>query len=113
MILLRRVRSRFSLRLRSRSIIRRGRLLFRIIGGFKLRVGNYPISVLDYKQMAGQAGQVQSTRLVSLFFRLRVADEADYLMEGYVLAKPERIWSRLAVEHCVGMCWRRLHQFAF
>jgi len=28
----------------------------------------------------------------------KTGDEADYLMENYVLARPERIWSRLAVE---------------
>jgi helicase len=32
---------------------------------------------------------------------LKPPDEADYLMENYVMAKPERIWSRLAVEKII------------
>jgi helicase len=60
--------------------------------------GYYPISVLEYKQMCGQGWktkirQDRRSRIVA-----KTADEADYLMESYVLAKPERIWSRLAVE---------------
>ena len=31
----------------------------------------------------------------------KTADEADYLMDSYILAKPERIWSRLAVEKII------------
>ena len=65
---------------------------------FEAGYGNYPISVLDYKQMAGRAGRPKYDKFGESVLIAKTADEADYLMESYVLAKPERIWSRLAVE---------------
>ena len=60
--------------------------------------GYYPISVLEYKQMSGRAGRPKYDKIGEAVLIAKTADEADYLMESYVLAKPERIWSRLAVE---------------
>ncbi|MDH5460546.1 MAG: helix-hairpin-helix domain-containing protein, partial [Candidatus Bathyarchaeota archaeon] len=60
--------------------------------------GYYPISVLEYKQMAGRAGRPKYDKVGEAILLARTADEADYLMESYILAHPERIWSRLAVE---------------
>lgn len=60
--------------------------------------GFYPISVLEYKQMAGRAGRPKYDKIGEAILVAKVADEADYLMENYILARPERIWSRLAVE---------------
>ena len=60
--------------------------------------GYYPISVLEYKQMAGRAGRPKYDKVGEAILIAKTADEADYLMENFVLAKPERIWSRLAVE---------------
>jgi helicase len=60
--------------------------------------GYYPISVLEYKQMAGRAGRPKYDRAGEAILVAKTADESDYLMENYVLASPERIWSRLAVE---------------
>ena len=60
--------------------------------------GFYPISVLEYKQMAGRAGRPKYDKVGEAVLTAKTADEADYLMENYVLARPERIWSRLAVE---------------
>jgi helicase len=68
---------------------------------FQAGFGNYPISVLDYKQMAGRAGRPKYDKFGESVLIAKTADEADYLMEGYVLAKPERIWSRLAVEKII------------
>ena len=65
---------------------------------FEAGLGNYPISVLDYKQMAGRAGRPKYDKFGESVLIAKTADEEDYLMESYVLAKPERIWSRLAVE---------------
>jgi helicase len=65
---------------------------------FEAGLGNYPISVLDYKQMAGRAGRPKYDKFGESVLIAKTADEQDYLMESYVLAKPERIWSRLAVE---------------
>jgi helicase len=60
--------------------------------------GYYPISVLEYKQMAGRAGRPKYDKTGEAILIAKTSDEADYLMESYVLARPERIWSRLAVE---------------
>jgi len=60
--------------------------------------GYYPISVLEYKQMAGRAGRPKYDKFGEAILTAKTSDEADYLMESYILAKPERIWSRLAVE---------------
>jgi len=63
--------------------------------------GYYPISVLEYKQMAGRAGRPKYDKVGEAILTAKTADEADYLMESYVLAHPERIWSRLAVERII------------
>jgi helicase len=60
--------------------------------------GYYPISVLEYKQMAGRAGRPKYDKCGEAVLIAKTADEADYLLESYVFARPERIWSRLAVE---------------
>ncbi len=60
--------------------------------------GYYPISVLEYKQMAGRAGRPRYDKFGEAIISAKTEEEADYLMESYVMAKPERIWSRLAVE---------------
>ncbi|HSV49403.1 MAG TPA: DEAD/DEAH box helicase [Candidatus Acidoferrales bacterium] len=68
---------------------------------FEAGLGNYPIPVLDYKQMAGRAGRPKYDKFGESVIIAKTADEADFLMENYVLAKPERIWSRLAVEKII------------
>jgi len=60
--------------------------------------GYYPISVLEYKQMAGRAGRPKYDKFGEAVLIAKTGDESDYLMESYILARPERIWSRLAVE---------------
>lgn len=68
---------------------------------FEAGYGNYPIAVLDYKQMAGRAGRPKYDKFGESVLIAKTRDEADYLMEGYVLAKTERIWSRMAVEKII------------
>jgi ATP-dependent DNA helicase len=63
--------------------------------------GYYPISVLEYKQMAGRAGRPKYDRVGEAVLIAKTTDESDYLMDNYVLARPERIWSRLAVEKII------------
>jgi helicase len=60
--------------------------------------GYYPIPVLEYKQMAGRAGRPRYDKIGEALLLAKTEDERDYLMESYVLAEPERIWSKLAVE---------------
>ena len=68
---------------------------------FEPGYGNYPIGVLDYKQMAGRAGRPKYDKYGEAVLIAKTADEQDYLMEGYLLAKTERIWSRMAVEKII------------
>jgi helicase len=68
---------------------------------FEAGFGNYPISVLEYKQMAGRAGRPKYDKFGESVLIAKTSDEADYLMESYVMAKPEKIWSRLAVEKII------------
>jgi len=60
--------------------------------------GYYPITVLEYKQMAGRAGRPRYDRVGEALLVAKTEEERDYLMEGYVLSEPERIWSKLGVE---------------
>jgi len=60
--------------------------------------GWYPITVLEYKQMAGRAGRPRYDKVGEALLIAKTEDERDYLLESYVLAQPERIWSKLAVE---------------
>jgi len=65
---------------------------------YELGYGYYPITVLEYKQMAGRAGRPRYDKIGEALLVAKTEDERDYLMENYVLAEPERIWSKLAVE---------------
>ena len=60
--------------------------------------GKSPISVLEYKQMAGRAGRPKYDTIGESVLIARTEDEQDFLMEKYVIAEPEKIWSKLAVE---------------
>lgn len=60
--------------------------------------GRNPITVLEYKQMAGRAGRPKYDKVGEAILIAKTADEQDYLMQSYILSKPERIWSKLAVE---------------
>jgi len=60
--------------------------------------GRYPISVLEYKQFSGRAGRPKYDKFGEAVLLARTVDEQDELMQKYVLANPERLWSKLAVE---------------
>jgi helicase len=60
--------------------------------------GMYPISVLEYKQMSGRAGRPQYDDYGESVLIASSSDEQDALMENYVAAQPERLYSRLAQE---------------
>jgi len=59
------------------------------------------ISVMEYKQMAGRAGRPKYDRVGEAILIARSLDEAEYLMEEYVRALPERITSKLSSEHAL------------
>jgi helicase len=60
--------------------------------------GYYPISVLEYKQMVGRAGRPKYDKMGESVLISKTEEEQDYLLSSFVLAKPERIWSKLGVE---------------
>ncbi|RLI13509.1 hypothetical protein DRO33_01255 [Candidatus Bathyarchaeota archaeon] len=72
-----------------------------IIGDYRRYEPGYgfnEISVLDYKQMVGRAGRPKYDKVGEAVLLARTEEELDYLMETYVMAEPERIWSKLARE---------------
>ncbi len=60
--------------------------------------GRYPISVLEYKQFVGRAGRPKYDKFGESLLIARNPDEAEWLMGNYILAQPEKLWSKLAVE---------------
>ncbi len=61
--------------------------------------GRYPITVLEYKQMAGRAGRPRYDPVGEALLVAKRSDELEFLLESYVLAAPERIWSKLGAEN--------------
>lgn len=60
--------------------------------------GYYPISILEYKQMAGRAGRPRFDKVGEALLVARTDEEMEFLFENYVISEPERIWSKLGVE---------------
>ncbi|MBS7618845.1 DEAD/DEAH box helicase, partial [Candidatus Bathyarchaeota archaeon] len=60
--------------------------------------GRSPISVMEYKQMIGRAGRPNYDPMGESILIARNGDEADFIMEHYIYARPERIWSNLGAE---------------
>jgi len=66
----------------------------RFVAGY----GMYPISVIEYKQMSGRAGRPQYDPYGEAILIAANSEEQDKLMEDYILADSERLYSRLAQE---------------
>ncbi|MDW7971221.1 MAG: DEAD/DEAH box helicase [Nitrososphaerota archaeon] len=58
-------------------------------------IGQINISVMEEKQMAGRAGRPKYDREGEAILLAKSESEREYLFEEYVLADPERIWSKL------------------
>ncbi len=64
---------------------------------FEPGVGRVNIPVLEYKQMAGRAGRPRYDVIGEAIVFSRSEEERDFLIEQYLLAKPEKVWSKLGV----------------
>ncbi|MEM0085241.1 MAG: ATP-dependent DNA helicase [Candidatus Methanomethylicia archaeon] len=60
--------------------------------------GYQTIPILEYHQMAGRAGRPKYDENGDAILIARTIQEQEFLMENYVKAPPERIWSKLASE---------------
>ncbi|MEM0225454.1 MAG: DEAD/DEAH box helicase [Thermofilaceae archaeon] len=69
---------------------------------YNVELGVYEeISVMEYKQMAGRAGRPKYDKVGEAVLIARTLDEAEYLMEEYVKAQPERVTSKLSSERAL------------
>ncbi|RLI28173.1 MAG: ATP-dependent DNA helicase, partial [Candidatus Hecatellales archaeon] len=64
-------------------------------------LGRFEIPILEYKQMAGRAGRPRYDEVGEAVLVASSRDEQEFLMEYYVCSRPERIWSKLAVERAL------------
>lgn len=71
-------------------------------------MGYSPIQTLEFHQMAGRAGRPQYDEYGEAILIAKGQEELGPLLENYVLAPPERVWSKLANEPAL-----RSHILAF
>jgi helicase len=62
---------------------------------YEAGIGQTNISVLEEKQMAGRAGRPKYDTSGEAILLARNEAERDFLLEEYVLSKPEKVWSKL------------------
>jgi helicase len=62
---------------------------------YEVGVGQTNIPVLEEKQMAGRAGRPKYDSEGEAIILAKSEEERDFLFEQYVLAKPEKVWSKL------------------
>ncbi len=74
------------------------RVIIRDLRRFDSNEGNVPIPVLDYKQMAGRAGRPRYDTVGEAITLSKSLEEKEEILLSYLLADPERVWSKLGSE---------------
>lgn len=74
------------------------RVVIRDYTRYEANLGRVKIPVLEYKQQAGRAGRPKYDEYGEAVLVARHYDERARLLDNYVLAEPEVIYSKLAVE---------------
>ena len=77
------------------------RVIIRDYRRFEPDRGSYPITVLEYKQMAGRAGRPKYDKYGEAVLFARTEPEHDFLIDNYTLSEPEEITSKLASPNAV------------
>ncbi|MFQ5974904.1 MAG: DEAD/DEAH box helicase [Candidatus Hydrothermarchaeales archaeon] len=74
------------------------RVVIRDYHRYDPNLGRKEIMVLEYKQMAGRAGRPKYDDYGEAVLIAKTGEERDHLLDNFILAGPERIYSKLAVE---------------
>jgi helicase len=74
------------------------RVIVRDMRRYDSNLGQVPIPVLEVKQMCGRAGRPRYDKEGEAVLIARTENEVEALMEHYVYADPERIFSKLGTE---------------
>ncbi len=74
------------------------RVLIKSYKRYEYGRGMTPISVIEYRQMAGRAGRPGLDPYGESFLMAKSASEMQELLERYIHGTPEEIWSKLASE---------------
>lgn len=64
---------------------------------YEAGLGRVNIPILEEKQMAGRAGRPKYDKEGEAILFARTEEEREFLMEQYILASPEKVWSKLGV----------------
>ncbi len=74
------------------------RVIVRDMRRYESNLGQVPIPVLEVKQMSGRAGRPRYDKEGEAVLLARSEGEVEQLMEHYIYADPERIFSKLGTE---------------
>ncbi|HID21421.1 MAG TPA: hypothetical protein EYP14_03365, partial [Planctomycetaceae bacterium] len=72
------------------------RVVIRDYRRYDSSLGYVEIPVMEIKQMAGRAGRPRYDKYGEAILVARTEEERDFLLERYLLAEPERVYSKLA-----------------